>query len=257
MSKCTKSAPPRGDWRNDLLVSGFCMFSGLAPSGLVSAAHQAIVEDLARNYDPTRQLEYDHRSYCPSLRQSPVILELLNNEAVEERIDAAVEFRRLVAGPAQIAIRRAHNAPAPTPPEPHIDGVATIHNGLTTEALQTFTLMVGVFLTAASTEFAGNFTVWPGSHLAMERYFRSRGPRALHEGQPHIALGAPRQILMASGDVILCHYSLAHAAAVNVSPNDRIAVYFRLTLDNQAEQRWRRLTNIWDGWRICDRAGPH
>ena len=133
---------------------------------------------------------------------------------------------------------------------PHIDGIATLHNGLTAQTLQTFTLLVGVFLTATSTEFAGNFTVWPGSHLAMEQYFLATGPSALSRGQPDIAHGAPHQILAAPGDVILSHYSLAHAAAANTSANDRIAVYFRLTLNDQAQQRWRRLTHIWDGWRI-------
>jgi ectoine hydroxylase-related dioxygenase (phytanoyl-CoA dioxygenase family) len=51
-------------------------------------------------------------------------------------------------------------------------------------------------------------------------------------------------------DVVLCHYQLAHAAAVNVSPNDRIAVYFRVWLKDIENRRWELLTNIWNGWRI-------
>jgi ectoine hydroxylase-related dioxygenase (phytanoyl-CoA dioxygenase family) len=64
-----------------------------------------------------------------------------------------------------------------------------------------------------------------------------------------IGLGDPIQLFADPGDVVLCHYQLAHAAAVNLSSNDRIAVYFRVWLKGIAEQQWELLTNIWNGWR--------
>jgi hypothetical protein len=253
MSESTKLAVTGGDdaaWLAALLQDGYCMCPDLAPGPIVEAANDAIRDDLARNYDSARQLQYDHESYCPDIRGSRAIRALLENAAVTARVDAAVEYANLVAGPPQIALRRACSASVASPPPAHIDGIATAHNGIVADELQTFTLLVGVFLSDAPQEYAGNFTVWPGSHRQMERYFRQRGPRAMREGMPPIPLCAPRQILTTKGDVILCHYQLAHAAAANVSACDRIAVFFRLSLIDLALHRWRRLIRMWDGWRI-------
>jgi hypothetical protein len=253
MSGSTELAATGGDdkaWCATLLRDGYRLFPDLAPRPLVEAANDAIQEDLERNFDPARQLQYDHQSYCPDIRSSHAIRALLENAAVTARVDAVVEYANLVVGPPQIAIRRARSASAPYPPQPHIDGVATAHNGLVGDELLTFTLLVGVFLSDTPQEYAGNFTVWPGSHLRIEGYFRERGLKAMREGTPPIPLGVPRQIQTTSGDVILCHYQLAHAAAANVSARDRTAVYFRLSLTDLAQHRWYRLTHIWDGWRI-------
>jgi hypothetical protein len=45
-------------------------------------------------------------------------------------------------------------------------------------------------------------------------------------------------------------YQLAHTVAVNLSDQDRIAIYFRVWLADIDERRWQLLTNIWDGWRL-------
>jgi ectoine hydroxylase-related dioxygenase (phytanoyl-CoA dioxygenase family) len=107
-----------------------------------------------------------------------------------------------------------------------------------------------LFLSDIPGTFAGNLAVWPGSHSALERHFRLRGPRAMHEGMPPMPKTRSRQIIAAKGDGVLCHYQLAHAAMVNLSDRDRIAVYFRYSLDDLPSNRWRRLIDIWDGWRI-------
>jgi hypothetical protein len=57
-----------GDWRTCLRRDGYVHFRRLCPEKLVSAACLAIDCDLSTNYDPSRQIEYDHRSYCPDLR---------------------------------------------------------------------------------------------------------------------------------------------------------------------------------------------
>ena len=236
--------------RAALLRDGYSLLPGLVPKRLVEAANDAIQDDLARNFDPGLQLQYDCQSYCPNVRGSDAIRALLENATVTSRIDAAVEYANLIVGPPQIAIRRARNSPALSPPEPHIDGVATALNGIVSNELLTFTLLVGVFISDVAQDYAGNFTVWPSSHLRIERYFRERGHQAMLDGVPQIPLGEPHQIRATAGDVILCHYQLAHAAAVNLTARDRIAVYFRLSLADLAEHRWHRLTHIWDGWRI-------
>jgi hypothetical protein len=256
MSEFTDYAAAGGDdatWHAALLRDGYSLLPGLVAGPLITAANDTIQDDLTHNFDPALQVQYDYQSYCPNIRGSEAIRALLENAAVTDRIDSAVEYSKLIVGPPQIAIRRARNALVASPPEPHIDGVATAYNGVVGEELLTFTLLFGVFLGDISQEYAGNFTVWPGSHHRIEHYFRERGQKAMHDGVPQIPVGEPLQIHAMAGDAILCHYQLAHAAAVNLSARDRIAVYFRLSLTDIAEHRWHRLTHIWDGWRIGPR----
>ena len=111
-------------------------------------------------------------------------------------------------------------------------------------------MLVGVFLTPVEREFAGNFTVWPGSHYLYENYFRERGPRTMSEPVPALEIGPPLQLMCDVGDVVLAHYELGHSAAVNTAALDRIAIYFRVWLRKVESYRWHYLTNMWDGWRL-------
>jgi ectoine hydroxylase-related dioxygenase (phytanoyl-CoA dioxygenase family) len=240
-----------GDWRRQLKRDGYAHFRGLCPPALIAAARAAIDADLAADYDPARQLEYDHQSYCPALRQAPALMALLLESGAAAKLDEIVGWDRLGASNAQIALRRAHNARKAEPPDPHIDGLYSPHNGVPADVLVlNFTVLVGVYLSPTRQEFAGNFTVWPGSHHMLERHFRDHGPEALRNGMPQIPLGDPVQLKTEPGDVVLCHYQMAHTAAVNVSDHDRYAVYFRLWFKDIDERRWEYMTNIWGGWCI-------
>src|SRR5262249_25149124 len=149
---------------------------------------------------------------------------------VQEILDDVLGLEKIVCGEGQIAIRRAHNVTHETPPEPHLDGFATLNNKLAEGRIYNHTALVGIFLTPVRRAISGNFTVWPGSHYKYEEYFRRRGPQALTETMPNIDVGAPVQLLSGVGDVVLAHYSLGHAAAVNTSDADRIAIFFRISL---------------------------
>lgn len=133
----------------------------------------------------------------------------------------------------------------------HIDGLPSPFNGVPSSVLvSNFTALIGIYLSPVRTEFSGNFTVWPGSHHILEAHFRELGRKALRNGMPRIPLGEPVQLMTEPGDVALCHYGLAHTAAVNLSAIDRCAVYFRLWLKRIGYRRWHFMTHIWDGWRI-------
>jgi phytanoyl-CoA dioxygenase PhyH len=241
------------DWRRSLRRDGYARFPNLCPAPLVTAARVAIDQDLATNYDPKRQVEYDYKSYCPALQRSPVLLALLTESGIAAKLHQAIGLDQLTLcfNVAQIALRRAGNAPRPSPPEPHIDGLPTPLNGVPSDVLvRNFSVLVGVFLSPVRGEFAGNFTVWPGSHHRLEQYFRECGLETLRNGMPDIPLGAPIQLMVEAGDVVLCHYQLAHAVAVNLSTADRYAVYFRLELADIDQRRWELMTDIWQGWRI-------
>lgn len=232
----------------NLISDGFAIFPQLIAPELVERARSAIDEDLRLRFDPARQSEYDNQSYCPDLRGTPPILDLLENSPMVGVLDEVLGLSAIDWDRGQVAIRRAHNVEEPEPPHPHIDGFGSGKNGLDEGRVYSFTCLVGIFLTETARDFAGNFTVWPGSHRTYEQYFRARGERALTEPMPQLKLGAPRQIHAKPGDAILCHYQLAHAAAVNTSDFDRIAIFFRIWLRDLDAHRWHRLTNIWDGW---------
>jgi hypothetical protein len=239
------------NWSEQLHRNGWALFPGAVSNELVGAATHAIRADLARHYDPSRQREYDNISYCPELRGKPPITKLLTHSSARAILDRALGWDEIAHDGGQIAIRKARNVDKAYPPEPHIDGIPSRSNGLAPgSGISNFTALVGVFLTRLDTEFAGNFTVWPGSHGRLEAYFRDRGREAMQEGMPQIELGDPVQLFADPGDVVVCHYQLAHTAAVNVSSNDRIAVYFRTWLKGIEERRWDLLTDIWNGWRI-------
>ena len=240
------------DWKHNLRTNGYHLFPRLASQELVERARLAIDHDIQINYDKSRQSEYDHQSYCPNLRKSPAISDLLIKSPIYNILDEAFGWENIKEfSGGQIAIRQAHNADSSRPPKWHIDGIPSPYNGLKGTKIQNFSALVGVFLTPVNSLYSGNFTVWPCSHHKLEKYFRDRGPVAMNEGFPKIdLLEPPLQLQCQAGDIVLCHYELGHAAAVNISDNDRIAIFFRIWLKNNGEHQWKMLTNIWTGWKI-------
>jgi hypothetical protein len=244
-------------WIESFLRDGYAHFPRLVPEPLIQTAHQCILRDLEENYDEKRLVEYNNQSWCPGLRRSPEILGLFETEKVRSVANRLLGKSRFKGEDfAQIAIRKAHNSERPVPPIAHIDGIPTPHNGVAGTDIWNFALLVGIFLTEVKSEYAGNFTVWPGTHLVLEKHFCERGKIARSEGMPAVPLGEPKQLLAKPGDVVFCHYELAHTAAANISGADRIAIFFRLwfngtTAPEDAEQRWHNLTHIWHGWQIA------
>lgn len=68
------------------------------------------------------------------------------------------------------------------------------------------------------------------------------------EGMPEVALPEPVPVSGRAGDVVLCHYQLAHAAGPNTSPHIRYAVYFRLEHVDHGRQKWECLIDVWREW---------
>ena len=239
-------------WQDQVRVSGYVQFPGLTPSALVASAREVIDRDLRDNYDPAREQEYSNQSYCPDLKGTQPIMDLLEKSPILNVVEEAVGLDNVACDGGQIAIRRAHNCDREVPPDPHIDGFASGLNDLEEGRVYNHAVTVGVFLTPIARAFAGNFTVWPGSHKIYEKYFRERGPVAMKEPMPLPEIGEPVQLMCGVGDLVFCHYELAHTAAVNTADIDRIAVYFRIWFRDAEsnERRWECLTNIWNGWKI-------
>ena len=182
------------DWKNAMRTNGYAVFPDLLPEGLAQNAFNAIEADLRENFDPSQQTAYDNQSYCPGLKDTPPIMDLLTNKPFSDLLDAALGVENIGWDGGQIAIRRAHNVSEDFAPTPHIDGFASSTNGLTDGKIYNHTVLVGVFLTPAVGTFAGNFTIWPGSHYIYENHFRDRGERAIVEPMPVLDLGEPLQL---------------------------------------------------------------
>lgn len=250
MSSLLRPSYRSRDRIEELRRDGYTVFRGMVPEPFLESAREAIYLDLSQNYDETRETEYSNQSYCPSLRKDPRLIGLLEDTVVWTMLESYLGRDNFEYGTAQIALRKARNSPHERPPLAHIDGVKTPWNGVVSEELDSFAVLVGVFLTKADCDYAGNFTVWPGSHLLLEQYFRDRGPQSMYDGMPEVDFGEPVYVKFSPGDVVLSHYQLAHTACVNITDNDRIAIYFRIRFKDQKEKRWHRLTNIWDGWNL-------
>ena len=109
-------------------------------------------------------------------------------------------------------------------------------------------MLLGVALSDVQQPFAGNLTLWPGTHNIYQEYFRKRGPEALLEGMPKVDLPDPEQQMVRAGDVVLVHYQVGHGAAINVSPHTRYAIYFRLKHVDHDAHELETMSDIWMEW---------
>jgi hypothetical protein len=189
------------------------------------------------------------RKYCLELMQAPVMMDLVYQTPAWTIAESAIgrgKVRPVTVS--QIPLRFPQIKAIPSRPVPHLDGMHSPTNGLPKGEVQTFTALVGILLSDLPTPNAGNFTVWPGTHRQYEQYFRKHSPESLLNGMPPIELPVPHQITGKAGDIVFCHYLLAHGVAPNLSPHIRYAVFFRLSHVQHESHRWESLTNLWLEW---------
>ncbi|MEN0068037.1 MAG: phytanoyl-CoA dioxygenase family protein [Myxococcota bacterium] len=235
-------------WVSHLQQHGFVQLPQMIGREALARANRAIDDDLQHHYDPRRKLEYMHRSWCPRLRRTKVITSLLQTPRVRDAIQQVLPFQRLFGTSlGQIAIRPIHPNEPPEPPDWHIDGVANPHNGIGTRSLQTFTALVGIFLSTTPSKEAGNFTVWPQSLPRMRDWF-AEDRRRMRQGRPKIDPGRALQLPTKAGDVVIANYLLGHGTASNISLVERRAVFFRLALPGLFFRRYAHVVDPWRGW---------
>lgn len=243
------------DWVPHLHEHGFVQLSQLVADRPLARANQAIDDDLRRHFDPRRTKEYMHRSWCPRLRRASVILRLMREPRVREALDRVLPLHRLFGTTqAQIAIRPIRPNEPPEPPSWHIDGIANAHNGLLGRSLQTFTALIGIFLSTTPSQDAGNFTVWPQSLPKLRDWYTEGGRRRLREGMPKIDPGPALQLPTKAGDVVIMNYLMAHGAASNASLVERRALFFRLALPGLYLRRYAHVIDPWRGWTLDSRV---
>lgn len=234
--------------KQTLSQDGYVVLPGLVPEKLTNVALRAINHSIGKGMDPKDIPTFRANSYCPELRNSPPIIDLLHKTPLWKIAESLVGKGKLrLAGPPQIALR----FPAmETPGElhPHLDGMYSPNNRVRKGTIQSFTMLAGVFLSNVPNNFWGNFCVWPGTHRLFAEYFQKNGTESLLNGLPPIEMPEPEQILAQTGDGLICHYQLAHTVVLNVSPYVRYAIFFRLAhKDHEARQK-EALTNPWLEW---------
>jgi len=231
--------------QESLVREGYVRVAAAVPPPRIAAALRAINHSIGQGLCPGDLPTFRARSFCPELQRAPVILELLG--AVWPLVESLLgEGRVEPVRSGQIALAFPQLEPA-APPYPHLDGLHTPTNGVPSGEVRSFTLLVGVMLSDV-VPGAGNLTVWPGSHRLYEAYFREHGPRSLLKDMPPVALPEPVEVTGRAGDLVLCHYQLAHAVGANTSSHVRYAAYFRLKSLGHDDRRWECLTDLWGEW---------
>lgn len=231
--------------------SGYLQIPEMVDRQLIVRARRAINISVGQGMDKAEMPRLRVRSFCPELREAPALMDLLLESGIWQLGQSLLghgQVRPGSQGAAQINLRFPVERGPQIPLEPHLDGMASKSNSVPAGQLHSFTALIGVMLNDMPYTDAGNFAVWPGSHLLNETYLRQAGPKSLLEGMPDVALGEPVQITGRTGDVVLSHYLLSHGTASNWSSEIRYMVFFRLTHIDHDRHKWTSLTNLWLQW---------
>ncbi len=236
--------------KQSLYEDGLVRLPGIVPPETVNAALRGVNGSLgSAGIDPKDLVTFRSQSYCPELQRSKAITDLLMASPLWELAESAIGPGAISpVDSGQIALRFPSPDQPPHDPHPHIDGMHTPHNGVPAGTIWNFTALVGVFLSDVPGPYAGNFTVWPGTHRTYESHFREHGPESLLQGMPTVSLPEPEQVTARAGDAILAHYQLGHGIAGNASPHIRYAVFFRLLHIDHDSVRNACMTDIWREW---------
>jgi hypothetical protein len=241
-----------GEQKQQLYNDGYVKLPGVVSPELVDAALWAINNSLGENgLHPDKLDTYSSQTYCPELIAQPVMLDLVNRTPLLPLLDSLFGADKIAPIPkAQIALRFPNIRSPEGDYPPHLDGFHSPTNGVPKGMIQSFTGLIGVYLSSVQRDWMSNFAVWPGSHHQYEQHFRERGRQALYEEFPELEMQRPMlQLYAEPGDAVLCHYALGHRAVDNNSPHIRYAVYFRFWhVDYQDTDRWDCLTDIWREW---------
>jgi tetratricopeptide (TPR) repeat protein len=262
--------------KKQFVRQGYVVIPGVVSQQKVTAALRAINQDMGRGVSREDAAKAKSTTWCPSLMPMPVITNLFNATNAIQLVSSVLGQPCPAVTAGQIALRHPGTLctdPVTFTPVPwwdkgwHIDGFHSKDNGIPKGQIRNFTCLVGVLLNDLPSEMCGNLAVFPRSHILLQDYFRTHGFDKVKDGLdsfPRLPLSKPVQITGNAGDVVICHYQLAHTIAPNVSPNIRYACYFRVTAPTMKTQtlppvpdalkdgadphRPESMLNIWKDW---------
>ncbi len=235
------------DQKRQFAEQGFLRVRNVIPREKVEAALGAINHWLGTDFDRAEKDTYAKQSYCPELREQPVIKGLMEETPgynLAEQLTAPGALKPVWRG--QVALR----FPNPGSPKKkrmggHIDGTPGDNNGVPPGTIYSFTTLAGIALSDVDRDDAGNFVVWPGSHKVLEEWFRTHTLFDLLDGLPKLDYGDPLQVHWKAGDLLLAHHQTVHGIGRNLSPHIRYAVFFRLHHVNHEELKDQVVRDLW------------
>ena len=228
--------------KRHLYENGWVVIPQVVPKSMILTAREAIQTAVETYLDSiqARSVELRTDQRLKDLLLSTDAFSLVESVLGKGKVIPSVNI--------QAALRFPDVNDEPHPLVPHIDSFHPSQDG-EAGSIRPFTATAGFFLNDIETDWAGNFTVWPGTHLLFERYFKTHKPDPeLKFGIPPVGLPKPVQLKLKAGDMILAHYQLAHTAASNLSKSVRYAVYFRIHHADKPKDSIDALTDIWKYW---------
>ena len=239
--------------KREFYDEGYLKIPGVVPKVLIDEALRAVNHSIGTVGLGGEDMENNRSAFhCAELLRAPVILDLFNKspviEIAEELMGKGNVLPIIQAKPyPRFPLPLGEDAPEP---RGHIDGIGSGTNGMPKGYYNRgFTAFAVVYLADLLETNAGNFTVWPKSHHAFERYFQENGHEVLADGRPDIPLPeGPVMVTGRAGDLILAHYLMFHTGGPNSSPNVRHAVISRLRHKEVEGNGYAGYTDLWREW---------
>ncbi len=236
---------------------GYVVIPNVVDADRVEGALRIANHWLDTGFDSTQRDSYHSKSFAPEHTGDPEMLGLLTDTPAFGLAEHLVG--QSLAPPTNSQITMRFPAEPGRPPEPfgaHLDGLPTPLNGVPFDGrVHGFTALAAVLLSDCPAGEHGNFTVWPGTHLEMARWFRADGTRV-----PDVdafvtavrdladATSEPVSVVGRAGDLVLAHYLLLHGTGIHTGPHVRYVVFFRLKTPHYLDLGDAPLTDPWLEW---------
>ena len=238
-------------WLAELATKGFTICRCLVSPGLTEAAREAVEEQLAsdlKHADDAQVESWTNRTFVPAIESDDRLLDLYRRSPLAAMSQRALEPYAVSAlERAQVQVRlssRSAGSSAQPVKDWHCDGIACPH--LPPGRLNTFQLLVGVFLTDLPHASGGAVRFRVGGHRSVANAFRRN--RSFPEGRqvPAEVLELPvEEMCGTAGDAIISHHMAPHAVGINETETDRVMAYFRLRVVDHESIARLQLTDPW------------
>lgn len=224
-----------------LMNNGWQVLRGAVSQRQVQAARQLIMQGHGRRISDREM------SASPHYSGSHTLHDLLYASCLWKTLEDCLYEGRLHTTAPQIATVWPEPYDVMPPLVPHLDGI-TYAEGDRPGGIETFSAIVGIFLTECQNTHSGTLWVWPQA-LRNSSLRKMLPADVCRLDYPHGCppdVGEPVPVLVMPGDAVLMNYALPHTAAPNFGPDPRLAVYFRIRAHNHWPD-WS-FTEPWRDW---------
>ena len=131
----------------------------------------------------------------------------------------------------------------------HLDGYYTPTNGVPEGTVGKFFLGVSCYVNHVRPR-SGGFTLWPGTHIQSEEYFKTHSILSIQGGSSRdvFDLPQPLEVTGPPGTAVLWHGRLIHSASRNCEKEIRMALISRLRPKNMSDILFETPEDMWQHW---------